>query len=52
VEGWTEAEIQHGSFGISRLPTKDDVAKYFPKIGKGKVWVTIATAISADLAMG
>jgi hypothetical protein len=40
------------SSGISRLPNKDDVAKYFPKIGEGKIWVTIAAAISAHLAMG
>jgi hypothetical protein len=37
---------------ISRLPNKEDVANYFPKIGEGKIWVTIAAAISAHMAMG
>jgi hypothetical protein len=31
----------------SGIPSKDDVAKHFPKI-----WVTIAAAISAHFAMG
>jgi hypothetical protein len=31
----------------SGIPSKDDVAKHFPKIGEGKIWVTIAAAISA-----
>jgi hypothetical protein len=36
----------------SGIPSKDDVAKHFPKIGEGKIWVTIAAAISAHFAMG
>jgi hypothetical protein len=36
----------------SGIPCKDDVAKYFPKIGEGKIWVTIVAAISAHFTMG
>jgi hypothetical protein len=41
------------SYGItSFIPSKDDVTKYLPKIGEGRIWVTIAAAISAHFALG
>jgi hypothetical protein len=49
----TSSAMGSASYGItSFILSKGDVTKYFPKIGEGKIWVTIAAAISAHFALG